>query len=138
MSFSDNVKGKHCHELCEIPRLTLVKISIMPLESFIFLRNNYNMLLIPQLEPISSQILKHFVHENASIQLQCLWLPLESAATNIEITKKLTMMHPNHVMWIPRLPLLKISIMQFYRGKGGPMQSRPQILYSNISRLPAL
>ena len=73
----NNVKGKHCHELCEIPKLPLVKISIMPLESFIFLRNNYNMLLT----------LKHFVYENVSIQLQRLWLPLESAATNIEITK---------------------------------------------------
>ena len=33
LSFPNNVKGKHCHELCEISRLPLVKISVMSLLS---------------------------------------------------------------------------------------------------------
>ena len=66
-------------ELDEPVQLCYLKLILMVLEHLhkhkrqyilsFFLRNNYNMLLIPQLEPFSSSTPKHFVHGEVSIQL---------------------------------------------------------------------
>ena len=39
----------------------------------IFFRDNYNMLLTLQLKPFSPYTPNHFMHEEASIQLQGFW-----------------------------------------------------------------
>ena len=53
---------------------------------FLFLRNNYSMLLIPQFKLFPPQTPKHFMHEKVSIQLQSLWRILVNLVAKMVIT----------------------------------------------------